>query len=180
MKATGIVRRIDELGRIVIPKEIRRTLRIRETDPLEIYTDTEDRIILKKYSPMANLSEFALDYAEALSNATGLSAIITDREHVIAAAGADKKLLMNKAVTKELGRAMNERKHFIAFGDDEAFIKATEEFEFKQEAMHPIISAGDVLGCVFMMSKDMKYKFSDNEKKMVKTAADFLGKHMEC
>ena len=109
MKATGIVRRIDDLGRIVIPKEIRRTLHIRETDPMEIFTDTEGQIILKKYSPIGDISTFAGKYAESLSDATGMTVCITDREQVIAASGDDKKNLMNKPVTKELNQAMEGR-----------------------------------------------------------------------
>ena len=108
MKATGIVRRIDDLGRIVIPKEIRRTLHIRETDPMEIFTDAEGQIILKKYSPIGDISTFAGKYAESLSDATGMTVCITDREQVIAASGDDKKNLMNKPVTKELNQAMRE------------------------------------------------------------------------
>ena len=91
MKATGIVRRIDDLGRIVIPKEIRRTLRIRETDPMEIYTDMDGQIVLKKYSPMADVSEFAVEYAESIAQNTGMTIAITDRDCVIAAAGTQKK-----------------------------------------------------------------------------------------
>ena len=109
MKATGIVRRIDDLGRIVIPKEIRRTLHIRETDPMEIFTDAEGQIILKKYSPIGDISTFAGKYAESLSDATGMTVCITDREQVIAASGDDKKNLMNKPVTKELNQAMEGR-----------------------------------------------------------------------
>ena len=105
MKATGIVRRIDDLGRIVIPKEIRRTLHIRETDPMEIFTDAEGQIILKKYSPIGDISTFAGKYAESLSDATGMTVCITDREQVIAASGDDKKNLMNKPITKELNQA---------------------------------------------------------------------------
>ena len=150
MKATGIVRRIDDLGRIVIPKEIRRTLHIRETDPMEIFTDAEGQIILKKYSPIGDISTFAGKYAESLSDATGMTVCITDREQVIAAGEGE-----------------------------EGFVKVTDEAQFKQEIMYPIICQGDVLGTVLMMSIDMKPKFTDNEKKMVKTAANFLGKHME-
>ena len=87
MKATGIVRRIDDLGRVVVPKEIRRTLRIREGDPLEIFTDREGEIILKKYSPIGELGQFAGQYAESLAKTSGCLACVTDRDHVIAAAG---------------------------------------------------------------------------------------------
>ena len=91
MKATGIVRRIDDLGRIVVPKEIRRTLRIREGDPLEIFTDREGEIILKKYSPIGELSQFAGEYAESLAQTTGHLVLITDCDHVVTASGAGKK-----------------------------------------------------------------------------------------
>ena len=179
MKATGIVRRIDDLGRIVIPKEIRRTLHIRETDPMEIFTDAEGQIILKKYSPIGDISTFAGKYAESLSDATGMTVCITDREQVIAASGDDKKNLMNKPVTKELNQAMEGRCTIAAGEGEDGFVKVTDEAQFKQEIMYPIICQGDVLGTVLMMSIDMKPKFTDNEKKMVKTAANFLGKHME-
>ena len=91
MKATGIVRRIDDLGRVVIPKEIRRTLRIREGDPLEIYTDREGEVIFKKYSPVGEPAGFASEYADALVQGTKLSVVICDRDHCIAAAGISKK-----------------------------------------------------------------------------------------
>ena len=90
MKATGIVRRIDDLGRVVIPKEIRRTLRIREGDPLEIFTDREGEIILKKYSPIGELGTFAKQYAESLAQTTGCLVCVTDTDQVIAAAGTGK------------------------------------------------------------------------------------------
>ena len=113
MKATGIVRRIDDLGRVVIPKEIRRTLRIREADPLEIFTDREGEIILKKYSPLGELGNFAKEYAEALASTSGHSVCITDRDQVIAAAGGMKKDSIGAAVTGQLEDVMNEREHIL-------------------------------------------------------------------
>ena len=98
MKATGIVRRIDDLGRIVIPKEIRRTQRIREGDPIEIFTNREGEIMLKKYSPIGDLSDFASDYAESLAQTTGGLACVTDRDVVIAAAGPKKKEYEGKTI----------------------------------------------------------------------------------
>lgn len=179
MKATGIVRRIDELGRIVIPKEIRRTLRIRQNDPMEIFTREDGSIVLKKNSPMEDIKTFAGKYADILSETSGMTVCITDREQVIAAAGDDKKKLMDKPVTKELEQAMEDRISIVASDNEDGFVKATEESDFKQEAIHPIICEGDVLGTVLMLSIDIKHKFSDTEKKMVKTAANFLGRHME-
>ena len=102
MKATGVVRRIDDLGRVVIPKEIRRTLRINEGSPLEIFTDKEGEIILKKYSPIGELSEFANNYADTLSKTTGHIACITDKDTVIAVSGGLKKDLLEQDICKEL------------------------------------------------------------------------------
>src|SRR5690606_20345643 len=99
MKATGIVRRIDDLGRVVIPKELRRTLRIREGDPLEIFVDREGEVILKKYSPINELSDFAKEYAEALFDSLASPVLISDRDTVIAVAGISKKDYMNKDIS---------------------------------------------------------------------------------
>ena len=97
MKATGIVRRIDDLGRVVIPKEIRRTMHIREGDPLEIFTDREGGIMLRKYSPIGEMGDFARTYAEALSRSLNAVACIADKEAVIAAAGpGGRRDLMEK------------------------------------------------------------------------------------
>lgn len=102
MKATGVVRRIDDLGRIVIPKEIRKTLRIKEGDPLEIFTDREGQVILKKYSPIGELSEFATEYAETLAKTTGHIACITDKDMVIAVSGGSKKEFLEQSISKDL------------------------------------------------------------------------------
>ena len=101
MKATGIVRRIDDLGRIVIPKEIRRTLRIREADPLEIFTDREGEIILKKYSPIGEMTTFARQYAESLAQVSGHTVLIADRDQFIAAAGGCRNLI-GKPLSREM------------------------------------------------------------------------------
>lgn len=179
MTLAGIVRRIDDLGRIVIPKEIRRTLRIRETDPMEIFTDLDGQIILKKYSPIGELSSFATQYAESMSKATGTTVCITDREQIIAASGQDKKELVGKPVTKELSRIMDARRGVVATGKDNEYVGVTEENNFAQEALFPIICAGDVLGSVIMLTNEIQPRFSENERKLVQTAAYFLGNHME-
>ena len=102
MKATGVVRRIDDLGRVVIPKEIRKTLRIKEGDPLEIFTDKEGEIILKKYSPIGELTEFATGYAETLAKTTGHIACITDKDTVIAVSGGSKKEFLEQNISVNL------------------------------------------------------------------------------
>ena len=127
MRATGIVRRIDDLGRVVVPKEIRRTLRIREGDPLEIFTDREGEIILKKYSPIGELGQFAGEYAESLSQATGHLVCITDRDHVIAASGQGKREFENKPISKQLEMMIEDRKNVVASKGEKEFVKITLE-----------------------------------------------------
>ena len=113
MKATGIVRRIDDLGRVVIPKEIRRTLRIREGDPLEIFTDREGGVILKKYSPIGELTDFSKDYAESLQQAIGHIILIADKDAFISASGAPKKEYVERKISPELEKIMDDRKPVI-------------------------------------------------------------------
>ena len=110
MKATGIVRRIDDLGRVVIPKEIRRTLRIREGDPLEIFVDRDGEVILKKYSPIGELGDFAKEYAESLFESTNHIAMISDRDTIIAMAGGSKKDFLEKSVGSIIETCMENRK----------------------------------------------------------------------
>ena len=119
MKATGIVRRIDDLGRVVIPKEIRRTMRIREGDPLEIFTASDGEVIFKKYSPIGELSEFADQYAEVLCRATDLPVIITDRDHVISVSGISKKEYLERRISSELETLMESRTNYTASADEE-------------------------------------------------------------
>ncbi len=180
MKATGIVRRIDDLGRVVIPKEIRRTLRIREGDPLEIYTDREGQIVLKKYSMMGDLGEFAKQYAEALSQTTCHIVAIADRDIVIAASGGAKKDLLQKPVSKELEQVIDDRQSLIASGGEKNYKTiANEEEHFSFEAISPIICEGDAIGAVVLLSKEGKAQFGETEKKLTATAANFLGKQLE-
>ena len=114
MKATGVVRRIDDLGRVVIPKEIRKTLRIKEGDPLEIFTDKEGEVILKKYSPIGELSEFAAGYAETLAKTTGHIACITDKDTVIAVSGTSKKEFYEQGISEELEKIMDEKENYAS------------------------------------------------------------------
>ena len=180
MKATGIVRRMDDLGRIVIPKEIRRTLKIRESDPIEIFTDREGQIVLRKYSPIGEMSTFAKQYAESLAKASGHMAMITDKDVVIAAAGGGKQLL-GKEVTRQLEEKMQNRETICANKDDRSFINICEDMEeiFAWQTMIPIICAGDVIGSVILMNKDPKAKMGEVEHKLLQSAAGFLGRQME-
>lgn len=181
MKATGIVRRIDDLGRVVIPKEIRRTLRIREGDPLEIFTDRDGGIILKKYSPIEELSEFSKEYVEALHQTIGNMVMICDKDTVISISGGGKKDYLDKKISNELDKIMNNRRtvkldkigqSLIAIYDGENID------EYVCQVIAPIIAEGDVVGCVIIATKD-NVQFGDVEVKLAETGAIFLGKQME-
>jgi AbrB family transcriptional regulator (stage V sporulation protein T) len=181
MKATGIVRRIDDLGRVVVPKEIRRTLRIREGDPLEIFTDREGEIILKKYSPIGELSQFAEQYAQALAQTTGHLVCITDRDHVIAASGAGKKEFEGKPISRELDTLMEERQTLVASQDENNFIRITldDGGTYVTQAISTIICQGDAIGAVILYDKNQEHPMGETENQLVLTAAGFLGKQME-
>lgn len=181
MKATGIVRRIDDLGRVVVPKEIRRTLRIREGDPLEIFTDREGEIILKKYSPIGELGLFAKQYADSLAQTTGHVIAISDKDQFVAASGSMKRELLSKAITPELEHVIEERENVLASKEDKNFIHivADDDTEYTYQVIWPIISEGDAIGSVIVLTKDPKVKFGDVENKLASTAAYFLGRQME-
>ena len=185
MKATGIVRRIDDLGRVVIPKEIRRTMRIREGDPLEIYTDREGEVIFKKYSPIGELSLFAAQYAETLYKTCNISVLIGDRDSVIAVAGASKKEYADKSLSAPLEEIMEGRSVYVwrEGGDKKPVITSDNASHYVSCAM-PIISEGDVVGCVVSLAdangdRAKDAVSSDVELKLIMTAAGFLGKQME-
>jgi AbrB family transcriptional regulator, stage V sporulation protein T len=185
LKATGIVRRIDDLGRVVIPKEIRRTLRIREGDPLEIFVDRDGEVILKKYSPIGELGDFAKEYADSLYEAIGHTALIADRDTVIAVAGAPKKEFLNKAVGSLVERVMEDRKTLVVnkpgdnkargslIGDDE------DDTRFSAYVVAPIVSGGDPIGAVIICSREPDAQMTETEIKLAETAAGFLAKQME-
>jgi AbrB family transcriptional regulator (stage V sporulation protein T) len=180
MKATGIVRRIDDLGRVVIPKEIRRTLRIREGDPLEIFTDREGEIILKKYSPIGELGTFAKEYADTLSQTSGHITCIVDKDQIIAVSGGSRKEFLDKSISPALERAINSRSASGAGRGDAAFVPILEEDNpstYKNQYIAPIIAEGDVLGAVVFLSPDKK--MGEVEGKLATSAASFLGRQME-
>ena len=183
MKATGIVRRIDDLGRVVIPKEIRRTMRIREGDPLEIYTDREGEVIFKKYSPIGELQGFAAEYADTLQKTSGLPIFICDRDAVIAVSGASKREYLDKKISKELEDIMDSRALYkCRTATEEKYVIDMGREHLISCAM-PIIADGDVIGCVLSAtatSSVAEEKISqDVEMKLIQTAGIFLGKQME-
>lgn len=183
MKATGVVRRIDDLGRIVIPKEIRKTLRIKEGDPLEIFTDKEGEVILKKYSPIGELSEFATGYAETLAKTTGHIACITDKDTVIAVSGGSKKEFLEQDLSKELEQLLEDKEVYTSKENNEVSIPIikndNKERKYNSQVVYPIVSQGDVIGSVILLSKEANTKMGDAELKVVQSAAGFLSSQME-
>ena len=178
MKATGIVRRIDDLGRVVIPKEIRRTMRIREGDPLEIYTDKDGGVIFKKYSLMGGLSDFAVQLCESLNKTTGRVAAITDRDACIAVAGAARRGLTDKRISAELESIMEGRQIYQRQEGDGPLPACEESDKFQLDVAAPILSEGDVLGSVLFLSQEGGAA-GEAEYKLAQTVAAFLGRHME-
>ena len=179
MKATGIVRRIDDLGRVVIPKEIRRTMRIREGDPLEIYTDKEGGVIFKKYSLMGGLGDFAGQMCETLNKTTGEIAVITDRDACIAVAGAARRELVDKRISPELEQIMEGRQIYQYRQGDAPLAVCEEGDKYLVATAAPILSEGDVLGCVLFVSTDADIQAGETDYKLAQTIAGFLGRHME-
>lgn len=179
MKATGIVRRIDDLGRVVIPKEIRRTLRIREGDPLEIYTERDGEVIFKKYSPMGDLGELAGQICESIAKNTGHIAVVSDRDSIIAVAGAPKRELVDRRCTRELEQLMENRSSY-RFRSGEAPMRASDLSEkYHIGTAAPVLSQGDVMGCVMLLLQEGDSPLAEPEQKLVQTVAGFLGRQLE-
>ena len=179
MKATGIVRRVDDLGRIVIPKEIRRTLRIREGDPLEIYTEKDGGVIFRKYSPMGDLQDFAAQICESIGANTGHVAAVADRDAIIALSGAPKRELMDKPNSQELERLMEQRKNY-RYQPGESLIRASEGSDkYYLGVASPILSQGDLMGCVMLLMGENAQPMQESDQKLAQTVAGFLGKQME-
>ena len=184
MKATGIVRRIDDLGRVVIPKEIRRTMRIREGDPLEIYTDREGEVIFKKYSPIGELASFAAQYAETLHKTCSLSVVICDRDAVIACSGVPKKDYTDKMLSEELGQIIESRSFYLHKPDAAPVPVLAEGGSHYVCCAMPILSEGDIVGCVASVTDQpgtvrQDVPDSEVESKLILTAAGFLGRQLE-
>ena len=178
MKATGIVRRIDDLGRVVIPKEIRRTMRIREGDPLEIYTTKEGEVIFKKYSLLGGLEDFAAQFCDTLNRSTDYTTAITDRDSIIAVAGAPKRELLGKTLSEPLEKLMDQRQVW-RWEEGTAPVSACVGTEgYFTAVAAPIICAGDVLGLVLFLA-DEGIAAGETEHKLAQTVAAFLGKNME-
>ena len=180
MKATGIVRRIDDLGRIVIPKEIRRTLRIREGEPLEIFTETDGSVIFRKYSPVGELGETAEQFSEVLYKTSGLPIVICDKDHVIATAGFSKKEISERRISQELDEIAESRRLYEYKSSDRKPVKPIEGYDGTAVAISPIVASGDLYGSVIMMNREGKEVYpSETEIKMILLVSGFLGKQLE-
>jgi AbrB family transcriptional regulator, stage V sporulation protein T len=177
MKATGIVRRIDDLGRVVIPKEIRRTLRIREGDPLEIFVDRDGEVILKKYSPISELGDFAQEYADSLAENSGRLVLIADRDAFIAISGGPKKDYMDKSIGSVVEKAMENRSTLKEKGGKTELVEG-QATETGAHVVAPIVAGGDPIGAVLLISKDHE-ELTEIETKLAETAAGFLARQME-
>ena len=180
-RATGVVRRMDELGRIVVPKEIRRTMRIREGDPLEIFTQREE-IIFKKYSPIGELAVFAGEYAETLHKTCALSVVICDRDAVIATAGVPRKEYADKMLSEEMERILEGRALFVQREGDAPVYPTSEGGGMSVRCAMPILAEGDIVGCVCSLGGEEENKKApsiDVEIKLIQTAAGFLGRQLE-
>jgi AbrB family transcriptional regulator, stage V sporulation protein T len=180
MKATGIVRKIDDLGRIVIPKEIRKGLRIRVGDPLEIYVEKNGEIILKKYAPMGDLLKISEQFADTLYNTSGFSVCITDTDSITAVSGCAKKDYLDKEISDNILNIMENRSIWSTKDDTMMkLIKGEAAIKYVSQIIAPIITDGDAIGSVVLFSLDHTKKITDVELKLVQSAAIFLGKQME-
>jgi len=179
MKATGIVRRIDDLGRVVIPKEIRRTMRIREGDPLEIYTDHAGEVIFKKYSPIEELAETASQYAESINKSCGISIIVVDKDIAVACAGMSKKDILEHKISSEMDGVINTRQLYVWQNGNNKISVVDRQEKYYAKAVAPIFSEGDIIGAVAIVEADSLSEPTETEIKLIQTAAMFLGKQLD-
>ena len=177
MKATGIVRRIDDLGRVVIPKEIRRTLRLREGDPLEIYTGNDGDVIFKKYSPIGELQAVSTRYAEVLYKISGYPILICDADQVVSAAGIPKRETLEKRISAATEELMEKRKLYLA--EMEKKVRPIEGLEKEARVISPILVGGDVCGCVIMLQGEQNTPCEKGDMKLVTLASGFIARQME-
>lgn len=179
MHDTGIVRRIDDLGRVVIPKEIRRTLRMKEGDPLQIYTD-KDELLFKKYSPLSSIEKFADCAAESVAEMTGKNCMIVDTDVVVYVSGRNKEIV-NKNLSVSFEKILKERRDVLLSkdsGDNIVPVYQGEEVRAESRIIVPVIANGDLYGAVVVSSTENS-AVSSTDYKMVKLLASFLSKQFE-
>ena len=183
MRATGIVRRIDELGRVVIPKEIRRTLRIREGDPLEIYTDHDGEVVLKKYSPIGEIASIAKDYTDSLYRTLGHVTLISDRDAIVSSSGSAKREYVEKALSAEVEQVLHGRSIvMLNLGAGAKMIPLTADDraeEYTAQIVAPILSDGEIIGGLMLVSRESGRQMTEVDKKVAETTASIIGRQME-
>lgn len=185
MKATGIVRRIDDLGRIVIPIEIRRDMNIRDGDPLEIFVDKNGEVILKKYSAVAELGPFGQGIVNSLHETTGHLALLADRDEIVAVAGGAERQYRGKRIGQPVLRAMDNRETLLFSPRTHNHPGSTLEdadgapCPFQSEVISPVIVGGDPVGAVLLATIADNVSFGELEQKLTQTAAGFLARHMQ-
>ena len=179
MKATGIVRRVDSLGRVVIPKEIRHTLRIKEGSPLEIYTEKDGGVTFRKYSPLGDLQDFAVQMCDSIRRNTGCIAAVSDRDSIIAQAGGQKRELLDKPNSPELDQLMEARRLYRYDPGAEKLRPTDHSEKYHLGVAAPILCQGDILGCVMMLLEENGEPMSEMDQRLACTVAEFLGKQME-
>lgn len=180
MKATGIVRRVDSLGRVVIPKEIRHTLRIKEGAPLEIYTDKDGAVTFRKYSPLGELPDFAAHICESIRANTGAIAAVCDRDTILAVSGISKRELLDRPLSRELEQRMEQRQTYRHQPGEPSIYPAGGYEKHHVAICAPIVSQGDLMGCVMLLSAPDSAPLGQTEEKLAGTVAEFLGKQLEC
>ena len=174
MKATGVVRRIDDLGRIVVPKELRRSMRIKEGESLEIFTEGTDRIVLKKYSPVQNVNEFVAEFVESIYASNKKDIVITDNEKVIAVAGNYRKDIIGKKITMRLEDRISKRQTQIINNDEK--IEIAENIDMHKPAIiKPINVYGDIIGCVIVSGNQI----GEVEKSLAEFSGTFMSRYLE-
>ncbi|MBO4876771.1 MAG: AbrB/MazE/SpoVT family DNA-binding domain-containing protein [Ruminococcus sp.] len=179
MKATGIVRRIDDLGRVVIPKEIRRTMHLRDGDPLEIYTNSDGEVIFRKYSALNEMNENAAHVAEVMHKTAGCPVAVFDKDHVVAVSGIPRRELAERRVSRQLENLMDERSQYFALtGQEHPFLPA-EGSERRATGAVPIITAGDVSGAVVFLASEHGSTVTELQKSLITAAAQFLARQIE-
>lgn len=182
MKATGLVRRIDNLGRIIIPKEVRKELKIREGDQIEIFTYREGHIILKKYSPLRGVNNIAINYFKSLKQAIGKIILMCDRDYIILVSGTEEKYL-DKKVSIDLGKIMEDKKLlFLGEGGRKVIPLFKDEVingKYSAQIISPILAEGYVIGTIIIISREQNKNFSEMELKSAEIASLFLGNQIE-
>ena len=183
MRATGIVRRIDELGRVVIPKEIRRTLRIREGDPLEIFTDHDGEVVLKKYSPIGEIAAIAKDYTDSLYRTLGHVALISDRDAIVSASGVNKRDYAEKALSPEADAVMQSRTlQVLNLASGARMIPVTNDDRpdlYSAQIIAPILADGEIIGSLILLNRESGVQMNDVDRKVAETTAAIVGRQME-